>query len=467
VTAPNKARPGLAGNDFCATIRGAFGLSLLDRCSTLCLEMEHPQLVEYAKNQLAKGVSRAEIEAHLRGQNWAEGVIATVLAAAGPAPASRPPTTEAAAPAPAPGGPGHGRPRKLILLLLALAVLLGAWGAYQIYHHYAVAKLVREKTKFVEFTGNITGQFEAAGTDDFGLVTFQGLLDSSQIDSPKAALQLTFNADTDLPDNLRQIPPGTDAHLLSLTLLSIAGGAQTIGGGDIRFADWTTYLRPARTPLTGSSTAGAVAGLATALLGPNILSDFWVKVPARNGNEDAARTVLSTEQKATWALLFRPTEKIFGESKELRFLDKKAGDDIDGTPTEIHRYAIDGPWLTKQLVRSLRNAAVEDKLDLLATLQNLVLGGDSQQATASLDSLAISDGELDVWVGREDTLPRRMTLRLGLKEGSRAPLALRLRGEMDIRYRPAVLIEIPAQAIDLKQLEEQLGILQNLGNLFR
>jgi len=38
---------------------------------------------------------------------------------------------------------------------------------------------------------------------------------------------------------------------------------------------------------------------------------------------------------------------------------------------------------------------------------------------------------------------------------------------MDIDYTPPVAIEIPAQALDLKQLEEQLGLLQSLGNLFR
>lgn len=419
--------------------------------------MQRPQLVEYAKSQLSKGVPRAEIEAHLRGQKWDETVIAEVMAAADPsAPAISPAT-------PAPAAVPERRPTKILSVFLALALVVAAWGAYQLYRSYAVAKLVREKTKFVEFSGKISGQLEGEAAADFGLLAFRGQLDSSQIDTPKAAMQVTFEENA----SFSGLAPQTDAHLIALTLLSVGAGAQTIGGAELRLADWTTYLQPARTPFSGDQSAAALGGLVTALLGPNILTDFWVKIPARETKTDAGGAVLSTESKATWALLFRPTEKIFGESKELRFTGKDAGEEINGIATEIHRYAVDGPWLTKQLVKALRDAEVDDKLNVVAMLQNLVLGGDARQVTASLDSLEISDGELAVWVGREDTLPYRMTMTLRAKEGTRAPLSLRLSGDMEMTYGKPVTIDVPVQAIDLKQLQEQLGILQGLGNLFR
>ena len=418
--------------------------------------MERPQLVEFAKSQLAKGVARTEIEAHLRGQKWDESVIAEVMGAADPAspPPSAPPT---AAP---PHAPAH---RTFLTIALLLGLLVAIVGAYQLYRSYSVAKIVREKTKFVEFTGKIAGRLEGADAVDFGLLSFRGQLDSSQIDTPKAALQVTFDENAPLSD----LSPQTDAHLLALTLFSVGAGAQTIGGTEVRFAEWNTYLRPSRMPFGGDQTAAAVGGLVTALLGPNILTDFWLKIPAGSSAEEAGGAVLSTESKATWALLFRPTEKIFGESKELRFTGKEPGGDIDGTATDIHRYAIDGPWLTKQLVKALREAEVDSKLEIVAMLQSLVLGQNTDKATASLDSLEISDGELAVWVGREDTLPYRMTITLHAKEGTRAPLALRLSGDMEMTYGTPVTIDIPAQAINLKQLQEQIGLLQGLGNLFR
>jgi hypothetical protein len=123
--------------------------------------------------------------------------------------------------------------------------------------------------------------------------------------------------------------------------------------------------------------------------------------------------------------------------------------------------------LTKQLVKALRDAEVDDKLDIVAMLQNLVLGEGADKPTASIDSLEISNGELAVWVGRGDTLPYRMTVTLRAKEGTRAPLSLYLSGEMEMTYGQPVTIDVPAKAIDLKQLQEQIGLLQGLGNLFR
>lgn len=418
--------------------------------------MQHPQLVEYAKSQLAKGVPRAEIEAHLRGQKWDDTVVAEVMAAADPGAAIALP----AAPSDRSVDPAR---RKFLTIALFLGLLVAIWGAYQLYRSYSVAKLVREKTKFVEFTGKIAGQLEGADAAEFGLLSFRGQLDSSQIDRPKAALQVTFDENVPLSD----ISPQSDAPLLGLTLFSIGAGAQTIGGADVRLAEWNTFLRPARMPFAGDQTAAAVGGLVTALLGPNILTDFWVKIPARNPAGESGSTMLSTESKATWALLFRPTEKIFGESKELRFTGKETGGQINGIDTDIHRYAIDGPWLTKQLVKALRDAEVDDKLDIITMLQNLVLGEGADKPTASLDSLEISDGELAVWVGRDDTLPYRMTVTLQAKEGTRAPLSLRLSGDMEMTYGQPVTIDVPAKAIDLKQLQEQIGLLQGLGNLFR
>jgi hypothetical protein len=415
--------------------------------------MHRPQLVEYAKSQLAKGIARPAIEAHLRGQNWDEAVIAEVLAAAGLDSPPAPPAAATVAPA----------RRKFLTVALLLGLLAAIWGASQLYRSYSVAKVVREKTKFVEFTGKISGQLEGGKGAEFGLLAFRGQLDSSQIDTPKAALQVTFDRNAPLDE----LSPQTDARLLALTLFSIGAGAQTIGGVDLRLADWNTYLRPARLPFAGDQAAAAVGGLVTALLGPNILTDFWVKIPARASAEETAGAMISNESKATWALLFRPTEKIFGESKELRFKGKERGGDMSGMPTDIHRYAIDGPWLTRQLVKVLRDAEVDDKLDMITMLQDLVLGADTGKVTASLDSLEISDGELAVWVGRDDTLPYRMDIRLDAKEGTSAPLSLRLSGSMGIAYAEPAAIEIPAQAIDLKQLQEQIGMLQGLGNLFR
>lgn len=423
--------------------------------------MDHPQLVEFAKSQLAKGVSRAEVEAHLRRQNWEEDVIASVLGAADP-------DTPASGDAPATTiPPRHSHVGRILLGLLLLLVL---WGGYQLYRHLALSHLVREQTKFVEFGGFLTAQLEVPpgqpAASAVKLLDFEGLLDSTQLETPRASMAATFDPDAGVGEVLRLVPPGSDAPLLALTLMSVSGGAQAIGGVDVRFADWNTYLHPHRTPFSGNRTATAVAGLVSALLGPNILADFWLQIPAESPLAGQPQSMFSTEQRAKWALLFRPTDKIFGESRELRFLGQEPGGEIAGQPMVIHRYALDGPWLTTQLVGTLRQAELEDKLELLSFVQALVLGAGAQTATASLDSLEISDGEFDVWVGKKDTLPHRMTITLRVKEGLAAPLGLTLAGEMDITYGRPVTVEVPAQSINLRQLQEQLELLQSFGNLF-
>ncbi len=425
--------------------------------------MNHPQLVEFAKAQRASGASRTEIEDHLRRQKWDEDVIADVLAASEPAAGEIPPPLPAVA-----GNPPRGTPWRPILL--GLLLLLTLWGGYQLYRHFAVAQLVREQTKFVEFRGFITGRLEAPPsqplTSDLALLEFQGSVDSSQIDAPRGALQVTLDRDAAVSGALHLLPRDTDAHLLALTFLSVAGGAQALGGLDLRLADWDTYIRPHRTPFSGNRTATAVAGLVNTLLGPNILADFWLKIPARESTASSGAGLLTTEQKATWALLFRPTDKVFGESRELRFLGREPGGEINGQPAEIHRYALDGPWLTDQLVGALRQAELENQLEAFALIQSLVTGSGAPPTTASLDSLEISGGELDVWVGRQDTLPHRMTIRLNLREGQTRPLALQLAGEINITYGNPVAIEVPTQALDLRQLQEQLELLQSFGNMF-
>ncbi|NDC60181.1 MAG: hypothetical protein EBZ50_15430, partial [Alphaproteobacteria bacterium] len=46
--------------------------------------MNHAQLIEFARKRLADGASRADIESHLRGQNWGNEVIEEVMRAVTP-----------------------------------------------------------------------------------------------------------------------------------------------------------------------------------------------------------------------------------------------------------------------------------------------------------------------------------------------------------------------------------------------
>lgn len=417
------------------------------------------QLVEFAKRKIASGETPDAVIAHLRGQKWEEGVIAEVMAAAG------------GTPAPAAAQP---RPRKRrvwpVVVVLALALSAGAAviSGYFVWRHYAAAKVVREKLKYVEMSGRVIGNLEvsqpagAAQTPpaEFALLDLRGLVDSSQADSPRAAFTVALDPQGALAAALAQVPPSTDARFTGATLLTVTAAGRMFGGIEATLVDRMAYLRFSNMPFSKGGQQNTVAALASALIGPNVLSGAWLRMPLETAPSGA---IVPHEQQFTWALLLRPTEKVFGQSRELQFVGKSAGEPINGEATQIHHYKIDGAWLTKQLTDTLRESKTSERMMMLAQLQTALVGG---TAIDSSDTLNISDGEMDVWVGKADTLPRRIVIRISTSEGTNSPLRVRLQGELALSYGKPVAIAAPEPSISLEQLQQQLNALQGLGNFF-
>lgn len=423
--------------------------------------MTHPQLVEFAKGQLAKGIPVADIITHLRAQKWEETVIDGVIAAAT---AGSNPETQDRPPAAGAPRPARGALARILLLLLTALIAAAAIAAFFGYRQYSRAKLVREKTKFVEFSGHITGQFvpgiPAAATEppngEFRLLDFNGVADSFLITEPRAAMKVTFDPAGQTTSTLQAISSGTEARYIATTLIATAGGGQLFGGTDFRWGGDSVFVRPQRTPWSALSSNNLVTGLLGALVGPEILSNPWVRIPV--GKPSAG---FGAEQQVTWALLFRPTDQVFGNSRELTFLDREDGGDINGVATEIHRYAINGKWMTKQLRKALRDSAADKSMAWLRQLQNMITRVPA--GTDTLSTLEISDAEMSVWVGRQDTLPYRIAVDLDVKEGATSPATLNLKGELSAAYGQPVKIELPTESVGIEQIQKQINALQGLG----
>lgn len=425
--------------------------------------MTHPQLVEFAKGQLAKGVPVADIIAHLRGQKWEESVIDEVVAAA--TTGTEPPAATSTSPATGPRQLGRTLVKVALLLLTALLAVVAIAGFFG-YQQYSRAKIIREKTKFVEFSGSITGQYLPGTADpgtaagNFRLLEFNGVVDSSQITEPRAAMKATLDPAGGTITALQTISSGTDARYIAATLLAAAGGSQLFGGADFRWGGDSVFIRPERTPWSNLSSDNLVGGLLGALIGPDLLSNPWVRVTVGR-----PETGIGAEQQVTWALLFRPTDQVFGNSKELSFLGRDDGGDIHGVPTEIHRYSLHGEWMTKQLRKALRDSSADKNMAWLGQLQAAITGAAPDKR--SIGTLEVSDAEMSVWVGRQDTLPYRIVIKLDVKEGAQSPATLRLEGELTATYGQPVKIELPPDSIGIDQIQKQLGALQGMGNFFR
>lgn len=393
--------------------------------------MSHQQLIEFVRKRLADGASQTEIEAHLREQKWEESVIAEVMRAAA--------SGESAAATIVP--PGR---RAWLPWLAGGLALLFVLGGYFAYRQWSAAQAIRTLVKHVSFEGQIKGQLD--GSDRIlDLVQFRGALDTADLAAPKAAIKLDLDLKGKTGKALNKISPATDGRFITASLMSIAGGARFFGGADLRFAKDTVYFHLDRTPFSGGEQDPLMA-LVGALAGPQITANPWVRVPA--GGTGASET------QAAWALLFRPTDQVFGSSKELRFVGKEKGEDLGGTPTEIHRYVLDGKWMSKELRRVISETVADENMAMVGFLQSLATGKDLRDLGSALDTLTCSDGEMKVWVGKQDTLPRRIVIETKVSEGRQVPLAISLRGEINATYGAETPIDFPQDSVTLDELKQ-------------
>lgn len=331
------------------------------------------------------------------------------------------------------------------VLFIAVALVAGAAvGGFFAYRHFAAAQAVRALVKHIAFEGNIEGRLDGSERR-LEILQFRGALDTADLAAPKASMKLEMDRKGKTGKDLKTIPPTTDGRFIATALMSIAAGGNFFGGADLRFAQENVYFHLDHTPLTKNAEDPLMA-IVGAIAGPQITANPWVRVPAGPAG--------TSETQAAWALLFRPTDQVFGSSKELRFEGKEPGEAIGGVPTEIHRYTLNGKWMSKQLRRVIRDTMADENMAAVGFLQSLATGKDLKEIGGTLDTLTCSDGAMKVWVGRDDTLPRRIVVETRLSEGNQSPLAISLRGEINANYGKAQVIDFPAESVTLDELKK-------------
>lgn len=397
--------------------------------------MPHEQLIEFARSRKAQGASLAEIEAHLRGQQYGDDVIAEVLGALE--------TGEPLSTSPDAVKIGRKNTAWIRWVAAAVVVLLLAGGYFAV-RYLARAQAVRALVKNIRFEGNVKGQL--AGSDRaLNLVDFRGALDTGDLAAPKAALKLELDGKGKTGKDLKTISPATDGRFIATALVSIAAGGNFFGGADLRFAEENVYFHLDHTPFTKNA-ADPLMAIVGAIAGAQVAANPWVRVPAGPAG--------TSETQAAWALLFRPTDQVFGSSKELRFEGKEKGEDIGGIPTEIHRYTLNGKWLSKELRRVISDTIADENMAMVGYIQSLATGKNLKDVANGLDTLTCTDGAMKVWVGKSDTLPRRIVIETKLSEGTQVPLSISLRGEIKATYGAKEVIDFPQDSVTLEELKK-------------
>lgn len=395
--------------------------------------MPHESLTEFARARLSQGATRAEIEAHLRGQQYSDEVVAEVLRSIESA-------TSQATPSPTKAGAATGPWLRRALAGLAVLLLVAGFFAYR---QFSAAQAVRILVENVRFAGTLKGQVQGSERT-LDLVQFRGALDTTDLSAPKATMKLELDLKGKTGKDLKKISPATDGRFIAAALMSIAAGGNFFGGADLRFAEENVYFHLDHTPFTKNADDPLMA-IVGALAGPQVAANPWVRVPARPAG--------TSETQATWALLFRPTDQVFGSSKELRFEGKEKGEDIDGAPTEIHRYTLNGKWMSKELRRIISETIADENMALVGLIQSFATGKDLKDIGKALDTLTCSDGAMKVWVGKGDTLPRRIVIETKVSEGKQVPLSIALRGEVNATYGAKEAIDFPKESVTLDELK--------------
>jgi hypothetical protein len=77
-----------------------------------------------------------------------------------------------------------------------------------------------------------------------------------------------------------------------------------------------------------------------------------------------------------------------------------------------------------------------------------------RDVSSAVDTLTCTDGEMKVWVGKKDTLPRKIVIETKLTEGTQVPLSLSLRGEVNASYGKEQTIDFPEQSVTLDELKK-------------
>lgn len=425
--------------------------------------MKHSKLAEYVEGQIAKGVSLLDIEEHLRRQCWEDQVIIEILAPHRPLPVADTRIKTSAK-----------KLGRLVWLLVAAIGALALLGAYKGCQKLALAKEIREKLRFVEVSGKVTGQLSAEtspsspagprpGNSAFDILGLEGGIDTSNAKDPQAAFIFKFGKESGITAALGQFSPATDARFTAATLLSLGMLEKFVSGAELRFVDRNAFVRPERIPLLDNLGGEAVA-LMHALVGPSPLSGAWLRIPIEPvGTTTADEPKSSTEASLLAALALKPADQLFPESSALRLLGKSDGGDINGVKVDLWKYQIDGEFLTGQLIDSLRQSEAEENMLIIAMLQKVLTGENMTEAYSTLDSLQISDGELDLLVGKRDGLPYRALVVIKVREGMETPAMLKLRVELDLSYGKPMQVDIPQPSVDLQELQQKLEPLEAIG----
>lgn len=400
--------------------------------------MINQQLLDYIKQQLQQGTDREKINNFLMANGWQVSDIKeafdSIIPSNQPVQPTSPNISTPQSFSTFSSQPQNGMSKTLLAVILIVGVLIVGGGAFAYFNYFQspekiVQKMITKLTeiKSLEYSGEIKTEVNAGDllgggnllqptqpvsnnkTSNFS-VNFNGVSDTNDLNNPKGSFSFNINTDA----------LGQENFTLGL---------------EVRTIDKIVYIKLSNLPNLGFFDLTAVSNQWIKVDTEALKKQFGLEKIEEQLKEAQKKQELSPEQ-------IEKLKTAVQQHKVFKITESLAGEKIEGVDTYHYKFTID-----KEEIKKLLTDISQITQDKTLTEKELA------DFDESFKAIELSEGE--IWIGKKDFLPYKISLSSVIKETEKSKTSGKVSFTLLFKnFNKPVQIEIPAP---VKTLEEILG----------
>ncbi len=389
--------------------------------------MVNQQILDYIKQQLQQNISREQIKNSLLANNWQENDINeafTSLDYLSSLDSLKETTSQQ---------PERKKNKVLLTVVSVICLLLVGGGVFGYFYYFqetpekVIEKMITNlaEIKTLEYQGEIRAEITTPDMLNDNIL-FQSVKPTT--DKKLSDFYIDFSGKSDVSD--LNNPKGSFVFNIKTNALEELTQGESIFGLDIITIGQNIYLKLSNLPNLG-------------LFDFSFLINQWIKIDTEemfdleNFEEQKRQQELSQEQ-------INQIKDITAKSKVFKINEKMPSEIIEGIETHHYKFLIDK--------MALNNLIIE----IAAIIQEETL---TEKEISDFDKIleAVESIEGEIWIGKKDYLPYKLSLTIIIKETSDFKTAGKLVTTLLFKnYNKPVQIEIPTQTKSIKEILEEL-----------
>lgn len=400
--------------------------------------MINQQLLDYIKQQLQQGTDREKINNSLMANGWQVSDIKeafdSIIPSNQPVQPTSPNISTPQSFSTFSPQPQNGMSKKLLAVILIVGVLIVGGGAFAYFNYFQspekiVQKMITKLTeiKSLEYSGEIKTEVNAGDllgggnllqptqpvsnnkTSNFS-VNFNGVSDTNDLNNPKGSFSFNINTDA----------LGQENFTLGL---------------EVRTIDKIVYVKLSNLLNLGFFDLTAVSNQWIKVDTEALKKQFGLEKIEEQLKEAQKKQELSPEQ-------IEKLKTAVQQHKVFKITESLAGEKIEGVDTYHYKFTID-----KEEIKKLLTDISQITQDKTLTEKELA------DFDESFKAIELPEGE--IWIGKKDFLPYKISLSSVIKETEKSKTSGKVSFTLLFKnFNKPVQIEIPAP---VKTLEEILG----------